>query len=266
MLTGLDRKIAKQPIGISKKPHTVLETNLLRLKLCRSFTCAGRFDTRLIRSKKHLPFRLVAPEMTSFWRISEHAFQFVDWRKNSWLTGNFSIDRKFLDRQKNFSIYRKFLDRQKNSRWLKKFSIDKINSQSTKNFSTIKKIVWPMKKFSRSFQIFLDFHNISRQRELFLDRGKSFLNRQKYFWTIENISRKKELFLSQQNYSRPLLSSMAFHTVNLSPFARFNMNLTPRNRDSTFWKHNFKSPRNNSTKPFKFFVRVLSLLLAFFVA
>ena len=243
-----------------------METNLLRLKLCRSFTCAGRFDTRLIRSKKHLPFRLVAPEMTSFWRISEHAFQFVDWRKNSWLTGNFSIDRKFLDRQKNFSIYRKFLDRQKNSRWLKKFSIDKINSQSTKNFSTIKKIVWPMKKFSRSFQIFLDFHNISRQRELFLDRGKSFLNRQKYFWTIENISRKKELFLSQQNYSRPLLSSMAFHTVNLSPFARFNMNLTPRNRDSTFWKHNFKSPRNNSTKPFKFFVRVLSLLLAFFVA
>ena len=85
-----------------------------------------------------------------------------------------------------------------------------------------------MKTFSRSFQIFLDFHNISRQRELFLDRGKSFLNRQKYFWTIENISRKKELFLSQQNYSRPLLSSMAFHTVNLSPFARFNMNLTPR--------------------------------------
>ena len=83
--------------------------------------------------------------------------------------------------------------------------------------------------FSRSFQIFLDFHNISRQRELFLDRGKSFLNRQKYFWTIENISRKKELFLSQQNYSRPLLSSMAFHAINLSLFARFTMNLTPRN-------------------------------------
>ena len=70
-----------------------------------------------------------------------------------------------------------------------------------------------MKKFSRSFQIFLDFHNISRQRELFLDRGKSFLNRQTYFWTIENISRKTELFLGQQNYSRPLLSSMAFHII-----------------------------------------------------
>ena len=139
LITELDRKIAKQSIGISKKPHTVLETNLLKLKLCRSFTCAGRFNTRLIRSKKHRPFRLVAPEMTSFWRISEHAFQFVDWWKNSRLTGNFSIDRKFLDRQKNFSIYRKFLDRQKNSRWVKKFSIDKINSQSTKNFSTTKK-------------------------------------------------------------------------------------------------------------------------------
>ena len=70
-----------------------------------------------------------------------------------------------------------------------------------------------MKKFSRSFQIFLDFHNISRQRELFLDRGKSFLNRQTYFWTIENISRKTELFLGQQNYTRPLLSSMAFHII-----------------------------------------------------
>ena len=66
LITELDRKIAKQPIGISKKPHTVLETNLLKLKLCRSFTCAGRFDTRLIRSKKHRPFRLVTPEMTSF--------------------------------------------------------------------------------------------------------------------------------------------------------------------------------------------------------
>ena len=68
-----------------------------------------------------------------------------------------------------------------------------------------------MKKFSRSFQIFLDSHNISRQRELFLDRGKSFLNYQKYFWTIENISLKTELFLGQQNYSRPPFSSMAFH-------------------------------------------------------
>ena len=87
-----------------------------------------------------------------------------------------------------------------------------------------------MKKFSRSFQIFLDFHNIPRQLKRIISRPrKSFLNRQKYFWTIENISRKKELFLSQQNYSRPLLSSMAFHTVNLSPFARFTINLTPRN-------------------------------------
>ena len=61
LITELDRKIAKQPIGIS--PHTVLETDLLKLKLCRSFTCAGRFDTRLIRSKKHRPFRLVAPKI-----------------------------------------------------------------------------------------------------------------------------------------------------------------------------------------------------------
>ena len=68
-----------------------------------------------------------------------------------------------------------------------------------------------MKKFSRSFQIFLDYHNISRQREFFLDRGKSFLNFQKHCWTIENISLKTELFLGQQNYSRPLFSSMAFH-------------------------------------------------------
>ena len=81
LITELDRKIAKQSIGISKKPHTVLETNLLKLKLCRSFTCAGRFDIRLIRSKKHRPFQIVASQSVYYYIELELNFSFFSgWR------------------------------------------------------------------------------------------------------------------------------------------------------------------------------------------
>ena len=32
LMTKLNKKITKQPIGTSKKPHTVFKTNLMRLK------------------------------------------------------------------------------------------------------------------------------------------------------------------------------------------------------------------------------------------
>lgn len=62
LITKLNRKIARQPIGISKKQHTDLKTKPLRLTLGRSFICAVRFDTQLIRSTNHRPFRIVALE------------------------------------------------------------------------------------------------------------------------------------------------------------------------------------------------------------
>ena len=62
LITKLNRKIARQPIGISKKQHTDLKTKPLRLTLSRSFVCAVRFDTQLIRSTNHRPFRIVALE------------------------------------------------------------------------------------------------------------------------------------------------------------------------------------------------------------
>ena len=62
LITKLNRKIARQPIGISKKQHTDLKTKPLRLTLSRSFICAVRFDTQLIRSTNHRPFRIVALE------------------------------------------------------------------------------------------------------------------------------------------------------------------------------------------------------------
>ena len=56
--------------------------------------------------------------------------------------------------------------------------------------------------------------------------------------------------------------------INLSQCARFCKLLGVRVRVmvSKFRKTNHKSLRNNLTKPFQFFGRVLSLLLAFFVA
>ena len=40
----LERKIAKQPMRISKNRPTVLKTNLSGFKMYRSFVCAVRFD------------------------------------------------------------------------------------------------------------------------------------------------------------------------------------------------------------------------------
>ena len=62
LITKLNRKIARQPIGISKKQHTDLKTKPLRLTLSRSFICAVRFDTQLIRPTNNRPFRIVALE------------------------------------------------------------------------------------------------------------------------------------------------------------------------------------------------------------
>ena len=47
LIIKIDRKIAKQPIGISKKPHTVLDINALLLICCSSFVSSVvEFHTR----------------------------------------------------------------------------------------------------------------------------------------------------------------------------------------------------------------------------
>ena len=46
LIIKIDSKIAKQPIGISKKPHTFLKINALWLIWCSSFDSAVEFHTR----------------------------------------------------------------------------------------------------------------------------------------------------------------------------------------------------------------------------
>ena len=46
LIIKIDSKIAKQPIGISKKPHTVLKIIALWLIWCSSFDSAVEFHTR----------------------------------------------------------------------------------------------------------------------------------------------------------------------------------------------------------------------------
>ena len=46
LVIKLDRKIAKQPMGIWKNPHTVLMIDALWMISCSSFVYAVEFDTR----------------------------------------------------------------------------------------------------------------------------------------------------------------------------------------------------------------------------
>ena len=61
LISDLDREIGKQQIRIQKSLHTFLKTSPSGFKLCRGFICAVSFNMRLIRPKKHRPFRIVAP-------------------------------------------------------------------------------------------------------------------------------------------------------------------------------------------------------------
>ena len=60
LISDLDREIGKQQIRIQKSSHTFLKTSPSGFKLCRGFICAVSFNMRLIRPKKHRPFRIVA--------------------------------------------------------------------------------------------------------------------------------------------------------------------------------------------------------------
>lgn len=60
LISDLDREIGKQQIRIQKSLHTFLKTSPSGFKLCRGFICVVSFNMRLIRPKKHRPFRIVA--------------------------------------------------------------------------------------------------------------------------------------------------------------------------------------------------------------
>ena len=66
LMTLLDKKIAKQPIGTSKKLHMVFKTNLLGLNWQKFCLCSW-FDTQLIRLENHFPFRIVAFQSVYHW-------------------------------------------------------------------------------------------------------------------------------------------------------------------------------------------------------
>ena len=61
LISKLDRQVSKHPIRILKNSNMVLKTNPSGWKFSRDFTCAARFDMRLIHLKKHCPFLIVLP-------------------------------------------------------------------------------------------------------------------------------------------------------------------------------------------------------------
>ena len=94
-------------------------------------------------------------------------------------------------------------------------------------------------------------------------RGKQCNSREgnvwrKAVWTSKRFSERLLLFRRSQKRSR-IYRSTCLPAQGLSWIWHYVI-------VSKFRKTNHKSPRNNSTKHFQFFGRVLSLLLAFFVA